>query len=302
MDDILLHGKKQEVDALKARFGLETLQHNDDFMFALSMTIGNLWQNGDWKDKEYNTQHSMVDGFALWCDSIENATAHATSSRIEAALNGYVEFWKAFGYDYGRGYAACPDDVADAECFNFHEPTAPQYADTSVDNLVGRQFQWISCNEVAWWQTGAPTGHPTLISRLLTADYFTAQCALWFPSGPNGETYGLAKSHQVIEDINAMTGGWNPPNTSRLIYVNNEFDPWREASVSSSFRPGGPMESTEHIPIKILPAGRHASDTYTGNARLNEGAKQVIDEVIAQLKAWVGEWYTQKGRKIPWEA
>ena len=32
MDDVLMHGSASEILALKTRFGLEALEHNDDFM------------------------------------------------------------------------------------------------------------------------------------------------------------------------------------------------------------------------------------------------------------------------------
>jgi hypothetical protein len=40
MDNVLLHGSKKEQYDLKAKFGLESVEHNDDFMGAL--------ENGPW--------------------------------------------------------------------------------------------------------------------------------------------------------------------------------------------------------------------------------------------------------------
>lgn len=32
MDDVLMHGTAEEITSLKTMFGLETVEHNDDFM------------------------------------------------------------------------------------------------------------------------------------------------------------------------------------------------------------------------------------------------------------------------------
>lgn len=116
-----------------------------------------------------------------------------------------------------------------------------------------------------------------------------ASSNLFFPPGPNGETFGI-NTGATEAQVNTYTGGWNMDNTTRLLFVNGDFDPWREASVSSDIRPGGPMESTAQVPIDIVPGGFHVSDMVTENGAVNEGVQQVIDEVMQQLVEWVGEW------------
>lgn len=75
--------------------------------------------------------------------------------------------------------------------------------------------------------------------------------------------------------------------------MNGEFDPWREAGVSSDFRPGGPLASTARVPVFVVPGGFHASEITTLNGVVNRGCRDVIDKVIGTLEEWVGEW---KGR------
>jgi len=72
--------------------------------------------------------------------------------------------------------------------------------------------------------------------------------------------------------------------------VNGGYDPWREAGVSSEFRPGGPLQSTEQAPVIIVPGGFHTSDLITKNGAVNAGAKTAIDAAIAQMKTWVAEF------------
>lgn len=91
-----------------------------------------------------------------------------------------------------------------------------------------------------------------------------------------------------------MTQGWRLEDTERLIWTNGEFDPWRTASMSSEFRPGGPLPSTEQHPLQIIPGGFHCSDLILKNGKVNAGVQQVIDNEVKQIVEWVGEFYEQK--------
>lgn len=135
------------------------------------------------------------------------------------------------------------------------------------------------------------------MSRLVTPEYFETPCAYFFP--PEGDfTYGINKG-LTEEDVNTFTGGWDHLNTTRLVFVNGEFDPWQPATVSSQFRPGGPLESTPELPVHVIPGGIHCSDLRLSNSEANEGVKEVTDAVIATMKEWVGEFYEEKGVKRP---
>lgn len=164
------------------------------------------------------------------------------------------------------------------------------YTDLSVNNAINRQWNWFVCDEFGWWQDGAPTTYPSIVSRLVTPQYWLRQCGLFFPRGPEGETYGANKGY-TPDDVNVYTKGWATRKTERLWYTNGEFDPWRSASVSSEFRPGGPMQSTEETPIMIVPDGIHCSDLLASNGAANPGVQAVIDAEIKQIKAWVAEYY-----------
>ena len=127
------------------------------------------------------------------------------------------------------------------------------------------------------------------MSRLVDAEYWQRQCDLFFP--PEGEyTYGSARG-KTVEDVNAYTGGWFA-NTTRLIWTNGQYDPWKDATVSSDFRPGGPLESTDAAPVQVIPSGVHCSDLHARNGAVNEGVQEIIDNEIAQIKTWVEEYYS----------
>lgn len=126
----------------------------------------------------------------------------------------------------------------------------------------------------------------------MTPEYFQRQCDLFFPK--EGDlTYGSAAG-KTAETLNAYTEGWNLTNTTRLIWVNGEFDAWRSASVSSEFRPGGPLESTDKVPVFLLPGARHGTDIWLDNALANEGVASAQREMIAIMCKWVGEFYALK--------
>ena len=175
-----------------------------------------------------------------------------------------------------------------------YDSSSPFFTDTSLSNVIDRQWNWMLCNEpFGYWQDGAPRDRPSIVSRLVTPEYWIRQCANFFPTGTQGQTYGINKG-RTEAGLNAYDAGWANRSSTRLIYANGGFDPWREASVSSELRPGGPLESTAAVPVNIVPGGFHTSDLLTRNGVANAGCQSVIDAEIAQLAAWVAEFPKKK--------
>lgn len=240
-------------------------------------------------------------GFFDWCDYVENAynvtslnftIPGAEGVGLQKALNGYARWWTEVmlpdycsAYDYPEFQG--PLNTA---CFDTYNASSPLYTDTSLSNPIDRQWVWMTCNEpFGYWQDGAPTSRPSIVSRLVTADYWIRQCGLYFPPGRNGSTYGLARGRTEAH-VNAYTGGWNINSTQRLIYVNGEFDPWRESGVSAELRPGGPLKGSGDVPVEVVTGGFHTSDLITMNGEVNEACRVVQERVLKQLVEWVGEW------------
>ena len=73
-------------------------------------------------------------------------------------------------------------------------------------------------------------------------------------------------------------------------------------SVSSDLRPGGPLQSTERVPVNVVPGGFHTSDLVTENGVVNAGCRAVIDAEVAQLVEWVSEYPGGKKGGHPWQA
>ena len=158
---------------------------------------------------------------------------------------------------------------------------------------------WMLCNEpFEWWQDGAPPFQPTLVSRLVTASYWRSQCPLLFPPEEDGP-YGVLKG-QRARDVNRRTGGWHATNTTRAMHTNGQYDPWRDATLSSTFRPGGPVVSSDALPVRLVKGGTHCSDLYGSNWDVNEGVKQLALDATKQMEGWVGEFYEERKVAKPW--
>lgn len=146
------------------------------------------------------------------------------------------------------------------------------------------------------WQAYYP-GDTGLISKYYTTKDARDQCERYFPDEA-GFTYGL-KRNQTTEQIVEKTSGWNNIHTTRLIYVNGEFDPWRPETVSSEIRPGGPLASTPEVPVFLVKGGSHCPELVMQNAEVNRALAAQVKDIVSILAKWVGEFYTEKGLKQP---
>ncbi|KAJ9157854.1 putative Serine peptidase [Pleurostoma richardsiae] len=294
VDKILMSDDETRKQKLKEKFGLGDVVHDDDFASVLQ---SGPWQ---WQTIDFRSGYS---GFYKFCDYIENAyePAFLNSTVIPGeegvglckALNGFAKWTKEVmfpgaceGYGYWTG-------EYNAACFDTYNASNPFYTDLSLDNAAGRQWMWYLCNEpLEFWQDGAPAGVPSIVSRLINPAYWERQCGLFFPE-EDGYTYGIAKGKDVT-DVNAYTRGWFNTNSTRLIWTNGEFDPWREGTVSSDFRPGGPFIGTPEAPVQVIPGGIHCFDLIMANGAANSGVQAVIDNEIAIVKGWVEEFYSRR--------
>lgn len=189
------------------------------------------------------------------------------------------------------------NSLTDTECFNTYNPENPMYTDLTVGNVYDRQWTWMLCNQpFSYWQDGAPAGTTTIVSRLVTASYWQRQCELFFPP-VDGHTYGSSPSHVPQESTtttNLYTTGWFEPlkatSNTRLLWVNGEHDPWRTSGVASQFRPGGPWQGSANAPALLIPDGFHCSDLRLYNAQANPGVQAVVNQAVAQMVKWVGEY------------
>lgn len=141
-----------------------------------------------------------------------------------------------------------------------------------------------------WWQAYASADTTGFIPKLFTTQAAIKEtCQDQFPD-VNGHQYGLKKGRTVAQ-LNKRTGGWNQVNTKRLMWINGQFDPWRDATVSSSRRPGGPLKSTKAAPVFDIPKAAHCNDYIYYNANANPAAVKIFDSMVKQIVTWVDEFY-----------
>ncbi|KAI0886394.1 serine carboxypeptidase S28-domain-containing protein [Annulohypoxylon maeteangense] len=291
VDSVLLHGSPKEKTQLKAKFQLTNLEDAD---FAAALENGPwTWQSGQF----YSSTSLGYNPYYRFCDYIENQFPNTTNAvpgpegvGLAKALDGYAKWFLTIelpGLCEGYGYF---DGKYNTDCLQSLNASNPIYHDLSPSNAGNRQWNWMLCNEpFEYWQDGAPKDQPTLVSRLVNKAYWRSQCPLWFPE----PEYGIAQGKSA-EDVNTYTGGWLETNTTRLMMANGQWDPWRDATLSSKFRPDGPKESTTEFPIRVVEHGTHCSDLYGQNWAVNPGVKAVADAQVANMATWVQEFYDQK--------
>ncbi|KAL5354422.1 hypothetical protein ACLOAV_000511 [Pseudogymnoascus australis] len=300
--DTITAGDPVKIAHLKDMLGTGVL-NDDDFARALLLGLDN------WQTETFSTSL-----FLSMCDAVEGAVDGVPSSAIpeegvglEKALPNFASWFKTefianrdnavfFGNTDNLALYEdwlSPNSVA---CLDYTlNATSPGVVDLSPNSLRDRRYWWLTCNEPTLWtfQVPPPDDRPSVISRTITTDYAAGICSRLFPPG-KGYKYGLANG-RTAETVNAHTGGWDYTNSTRLMWSNGELDQWGTRGVSSKFRPGGPLKSTEEVPVFVIPGGHHCSDSFLSEG-VNPGVKAVQEAEIAYVKKWVAAFYEQKNR------
>jgi hypothetical protein len=205
IDSVGMHGTEAEKQAMKELFNMGGVEHYDDFAASL--------ENGPWLWQ--GNQFYRTTGFFDWCDAVENVDNTTAAADIpgangvgvDKALKGYAKYWNESilpGFCAGYGYYEGDYNV---DCFNTYNFSSPMYRDDSLANTYDRQWVWMTCNEpFGYWQTGAPAGRPSIVSRYSNKQYWERQCGLYFP--PEGEYKVGLQAGRTYEGVNKFTGGW----------------------------------------------------------------------------------------------
>ncbi|OAA70775.1 Peptidase S28 [Akanthomyces lecanii RCEF 1005] len=299
VDDRLSSGDEARKEALKAKFGLPGIA-DDDFGWALADGLQS------WQGTQFNTAPKDVTLFNM-CDYIEGVGGKNGSAGNVPDENGVgkcaavANLAKWFRTVRVPGsctkYAYWKNDNKTIACWDSHNLNSPFFTDRSVRNEWNLQWMWMLCNEpFQQWQGSAP-GDTGLVSRFATMQSLRDQCGRFFPD-EDGYSYGL-KRGRTTEDIVRLTDGWNLVNTTRLVYVNGEYDPWLPETVSSTFRPGGPLKSTPEVPVFVVPKAAHCPDLVMDNTLSNEPLHEITQNVLKIISTWVADFYKEKGVSQP---
>ncbi|KAK1771687.1 serine carboxypeptidase S28-domain-containing protein [Phialemonium atrogriseum] len=255
---------------LKDMFGLGHLDHHDDFAAGVADPMG-AWQNDP-------------DAVFEFCDEIETSGGSTTSAAgvgLELALPAYAAY-------INRTVAARCSQTGECDTYSdaidWDQPT---YLDGD------RQWQWMLChNPFGWWQVGPPAPgadgqQQHVVSSFLRPDHYERTCPLQFPE-TNGFVPGITRGFTPAH-LNLYTGGGWDADFRRVLFVNGEFDPWIEATVSARRRPGGPRNSTGDgdAPVLVIRNGMHAPELV-----INDVPEElsVLPDQIAVMERWLGEW------------
>ncbi|CEJ82356.1 hypothetical protein VHEMI02426 [[Torrubiella] hemipterigena] len=283
---------------IKAKFGLAGLE-DDDFGWAV---IDGLQK---WQGHAFTNTYATTPLYQM-CDYMEGVpNNNAAGGPVPGeegvgackALKGLATWLKKVQMPGSckNQYWSDPNSIA---CWDLHNTSSPLFTDRTPRNKWNTQWQWFSCNEpFQQWQASAPGVDTGLIPSFLTMKDLRDQCDRFFPD-VNGKTFGL-KNGRTTEDIVKLTGGWDYINTTRLVYVNGEYDPWIQETVSSPRRPGGPLQSTPEVPVYVVPKAAHCPDMVMANIWANEANTEIFHKVFKTLTTWIGEFYTEKGIAQP---
>ena len=266
VDHVLGHGADADIETLKSGFGLGYLDHHDDFATQVSLPLR------QWQGDEY-------DVFAF-CDFLETSSSASSSSATGVGLAAALPRYQAFVRQYVA--PACAADQATA---------CNSYVDLGKFNTphefsANRQWEWMLChNPFGWWQVGPRTSDGSnIVSQYVTLASSTRTCALTFPT-----TAGFSSGWDdgfTPEHLGLYTGGWDA-DFRRVLFVNGEVDPWREATVSADSRPNGRRASTEHMPVIVVPNGNHCPELTFEEY---EGAPDLYTDIMAIMEGWLDEW------------
>jgi hypothetical protein len=175
--------------------------------------------------------------------------------------------------------------INSTSCFGTQNST--YYANPA--NSGSRSYLYTTCTESGLYQA-APLQGPTLLSRVLQADYTQQWCTWAFPAG----THNTIPSSPELWRYNNY-GGYNV-SALRLAHIDGEQDVWNQVCYHSDDAPArrtpNAKDAYEHPQLLISGAGHHW-DSYSVGVGDVEAEPQFIRNAhlweIRVVKAWLRE-------------
>jgi hypothetical protein len=205
---------------------------------------------------------------------------------LELALAGYGRHLK--NTKLARSLAVS-DAAPVAKEYDSYDQDGTFYSEVEIGGASGdaKSYKWWEAKwPIGYDEVAPPAEYPAIISRLITDEYHARICENYFPNDTS--------SQWDYDDLNDYTGGWSDRESQRLLFVNGAWDPWIDTTVSSRFRPGGPLEDTPEVPVKVIPGGNHCDDLGGDFCSMNEDCNQVMSWAIDQIAEWVAEFQTDE--------
>ncbi|CAO3636947.1 unnamed protein product [Cunninghamella echinulata] len=247
IDDFLAnhpHPSQEKTD-FKKQFGLEDRENDPEFALDAMNLALTLWQ-GSSPNENY-----LVD---YVCPIFLN------SSNSNDQFKKYAE-WVKGGIE---------DDKSE-DNNSTSTTTKGNNNDYYSSNVIS--FFHQRCSELGYLPTSPPKTHPLyphrIMSNLVNEDYWKNGCK---------NKYHTQRNH--ASNINRSYHGWNL-RINRTIWIEGEYDPWRELSVLSDANPI-PRRNTTLEKYLVIPKGIHIFDFYVYDA-----INYLHDYTIKTLKDWL---------------
>ncbi|RYP61563.1 hypothetical protein DL771_010084 [Monosporascus sp. 5C6A] len=268
IDSVLEGQDEEDITQLKTRFDLESL-NNADFAAILAYPL-----------TEFQSDQSITMDFCYRLGAL-NTTVKSRNSDgvdVETVLEAYASYIKEnSGCGTGGG----------SSCSTFNPSI--DWDDSTVTE--DRPWLWMVCNEpFGWHQVGPDVSDGTnIVSAAMQETYYARWCPLMFPE-TNGFMTGSARGFNETH-LNLWTGGWNS-DFEKVIFVDGQYDPWREATVSSDYRPEDCAYNTTEAPAFIVQGGAHCPEMFIDES--DPYTWSVVQSSVEIMAGWIKEWSPPK--------
>ncbi|KAI9300916.1 serine carboxypeptidase S28-domain-containing protein [Cunninghamella echinulata] len=235
----------QENSDFKKQFGLEDKESDSEFALYAMNTALNFWQNSP-PNENYLGDYI--------CPIFQN------SSDPNDHFKNYAE-WVKGEVEYDK------TEDNGSTTTNTKENDNDYYS----SNVIS--FYHQRCSELGYLPTSPPKTHPLyprrIMSSLVNEDYWKNECKNKYQT-----------PHNQVSNTNLNYRGWNL-SISRTIWIEGEYDNWRELSVLSDANPI-PRRNTTLEKYLVIPKGVHVFDFYVYDA-----INYLHDYTIKTLKDWL---------------
>ncbi|KAI8072674.1 serine carboxypeptidase S28-domain-containing protein [Gongronella butleri] len=200
--------------------------------------------------------------FNDFCAIFDNTKS--VHDEIEAYAGYISELVKSF----------CKDKPA-VKCIDSHDPRNNMYTDENDDN---RPWMYQVCTEYAYWQTANVPWRPTIVSRMLTPNWYQRQCPYFFGEHtvPHRPAWRYTNQHY---------DGWHI-KMNRTYFLDGEWDPWRTLSVQSKDAPAVPTDvDAKYV---VLPRAVHHWDFFVTDT-VDDSIKELHKDLVDTMRRWLKE-------------
>jgi len=234
---------------LKRLFGLEDLEHDDDFASVLESAFGG-WQARNWDPAVSSTRFedfcAALAGNGDGGDDDDDDENYFTSGVTTTTTVGPFEL-PAAALNYAkyirrRVAKSCPEGYSVEECFGTYDDS--KYTDVSVA-ATWRLWLWQVCDQWAYFFVSPPDPNQRrIISHHITLDYARKICKQAYKPG----THYTLPEWPKVDEVNSL--GDFTLEADRLAFIDGTADPWMPATPHSWYAPN--RTDTTNQPFKWI--------------------------------------------------